>query len=753
MSSSVAAPVSPAWTLRPPDGSIARLLAARWTPLVIAVLAGVLFGWHLTVAGFAGPYATTVKSMSSSWRAFVFGAFDPGATITLDKLAGSLIPQALAVRLFGFHQWALALPQVIEGALAVPVLHRAVRRWAGPGAGALAAVIFALTPVVVSMFGHAVEDAALTLCLVLAADRYQAAVTTGRLRSLVAAGVWVGVAFQCKMLQAWMVLPAFAVGYLLASPVSRRRRLGHLGVAGAATLAVSLCWIVLYSVVPPAERPYVDGSTDNSAWAMVFGYNGLGRFGLHLPGALAFPDIPGPLTLGPTRAATWTQLVNDPYVTQVGWLYPLALVALLSGLWGHRRAGRTDPHRAGYVSWGGWLATGVLVFSLMRMPHSTYVAFLAPPLSALSAAGLASAFGQYRRAGRTWPVLGVAAVQAGWMLYLWRPYRWFFGWFPYTAVAVAVGAVLLSAAPALVRFAGRVVRRNRSEPAGSGTPRSRLAGGVTRLGVVLAVLSVLAAPSAWGLSGLDPRFDGDPVNAGTGPSASYVLATEEPASYAGRCASTPPPAPASQDDRRGAILPVQRRDGGVRIVGDNNVLDPVQCQMLAYTQRNNPPGAYAFATDIWSAASPYIGAAGANVLPMGGYYNSTPQPTLPALRQLIATGKLRFVLLTRGTLPGMPPWRSAPRQPGASVTTVEAIREWVRASCTLVPTTTYAPIPVPAIRREPAITPKTPTDVPLAGMLGRLRPALPAEEGFPRTARISDAGAGLYRCAPPPAHR
>src|SRR5450631_4072510 len=101
-------------------------------------------------------------------RAFFYGAFDPKATITIDKLAGSFLPQALSARIFGFHPWALALPQVIEGVVAVLAMYRVVRRWAGVVPGLLAAGIFTLTPIAASMFGHSMEDGALTMCLVLA---------------------------------------------------------------------------------------------------------------------------------------------------------------------------------------------------------------------------------------------------------------------------------------------------------------------------------------------------------------------------------------------------------------------------------------------------------------------------------------------------------------------------------------------------------------------------------------------------------
>jgi 4-amino-4-deoxy-L-arabinose transferase-like glycosyltransferase len=189
---------------------------------------------------------------------------------------------------------------VVEGVVTVLVMYRAVRQWAGEVPGLLAALLLTLTPIAASVFGHPMEDSALIMCLVLAADAWQRAMATGRLRSLVLSGAWVGLGFQAKMLQAWMILPALFIGYLAAAPQPASgeatpgprlvTRLWQLAVTGVVTLAVSLSWILLYTVTPAADRPYVDGSTDNSAFAMVFGYNGVERFGISFPGAVT----PGP---------------------------------------------------------------------------------------------------------------------------------------------------------------------------------------------------------------------------------------------------------------------------------------------------------------------------------------------------------------------------------------------------------------------------------------------------------------------------
>ena len=98
----------------------------------IAALAGLLCAWTVSQDTLEYYYAAADRSMSMSWHNFIFGAFDPAGTITVDKLPGALWLQALSVRAFGLHTWAIILPQVIEGILTVLVLYRAVTRLAGP---------------------------------------------------------------------------------------------------------------------------------------------------------------------------------------------------------------------------------------------------------------------------------------------------------------------------------------------------------------------------------------------------------------------------------------------------------------------------------------------------------------------------------------------------------------------------------------------------------------------------------------------
>jgi 4-amino-4-deoxy-L-arabinose transferase-like glycosyltransferase len=694
---------------------------ARPALLGIAAVAALLYARNLADAGLAPFYSVAVKSMSVSWKAFFYGAFDPKATVTIDKLAGSFLPQALSARIFGFHPWSLALPQVIEGVVSVLVMYRVVRRWAGPVPGLLAAGIFAATPIAASMFGHSMEDGALTMCLVLAADSWQRAVTEGRLRSLCWAGVWVGLGFQAKMLQAWMILPALGIGYLLAAPGGLGRRVWQLGVAGLVMLAVSLSWIALYTVTPAADRPYVDGSVNNSGAAMVFGYNGVERFGIAFPGSVApFGGGAGGGGGGPVervapaagrcsgqqynaggflgRSGGWTKLADTRFGPEIGWLYPLAVLTLVAGLAWRGRARRTDPIRAGLVMWGTWLATFGVIYSVMsNIPHTAYMASLAPPLAALSGAGIVLFWRWYRAGSRAWWLLPTAvALELAWALYLWSEYGSFLPWV--LPVAVAVGVLGIA-----VMVAARLSRRAR--------------GAVAGVGLVAGVAAMLAAPAAWSASVLDSRYAGSSFDASAGPAGSFgpgggagprvsgggFQPGELPGgrrgefpgggfsgggfSGGGAPGGGVPGGGFPGGGERGTGQPAgSAGPGGIGGAGGgifgSTSLSSAQQQIYRYVSAHRDGASYLLAVPSWTEASAYILATGQEITPMGGFSGSVPEPTLARVKQLVDTGQLRFFLL--GGAGGF----GGPGRGGAGGTAAQ-VATWVESACAAVPAADY----------------------------------------------------------------
>lgn len=655
---------------------------ARPALLGIAAVATLLYARNIANAGFEGFYSVAVKSMSVSWKAFIFGAFDPRATITLDKLAGSFVPQAISARIFGFHAWSLALPQVIEGVISVLVMYRVVRRWAGPVPGLLGAAIFALTPVAVSMFGHSMEDGLLTMCLVLAADSCQRAMLEGRLRSLLWAAFWVGVGFQAKMLQAWIVLPALAAGYLYAAPLPLRRRLRDVGIAGAAALAVSLSWITLYTLTPAGDRPYVDGSTNNSAISMVFGYNGLERFGMSFPGSVVSMftggghgrAAAGPMGaimhelqhagFGMRNGGGWGKLAGSEFGPQIGWLFPLAILAMIFGLlWCRRDDGSDRTRTGGFVMWGVWLVSYGFVFSAMKtIPHTAYVASLAPALAALSGAGLVMFWREYATARehpgnhRQWLLPVAVVTELGWSVYLWRSYQ---GFFPAARWAI----VLAGVAAIVVMIVAKVTRPGRS---------------LIVFGALAGAVVMIAAPAAWAGSALELRYDGSEMNATAGPAPGggfghMPLAIQR---MLGLDTQSAGPAHTGALSRRLAGTNAGRRAGGMGGWGaTSTTLTSSQRAVYDYVRTHRDGASYLMATGSWSLAAPYIIATGAEVLPIGGFSGTVPSPTLARAKRLVAAGQLRYFLLSQSSsgLIG--------RQPTGSAL---AITTWVRHECAQV---------------------------------------------------------------------
>ncbi len=181
-----------------------------WITIAIALVAAGLYTWGLGSAGVTNDYySAAVKAMSTSWKAFFYGSIDSGSFITVDKPPASLWVMALSARIFGFSTWSMLLPQAAAGVASVLIVHRIVREWMGHVAAHLAALAFALTPVAVVMFRYNNPDALLTLLGLGSAWAIWIALKTGHTRCLILSAALVGLAFETKMLQALVVLPAF----------------------------------------------------------------------------------------------------------------------------------------------------------------------------------------------------------------------------------------------------------------------------------------------------------------------------------------------------------------------------------------------------------------------------------------------------------------------------------------------------------------------------------------------------------------
>jgi 4-amino-4-deoxy-L-arabinose transferase-like glycosyltransferase len=517
----------------------------RWVlPILGAVLvfALVLYTWNIGYSGFSTYYAASVKSMLENPRAVFFGALDPSLTVTLDKLDGFLVPQALSAWIFGFHAWALSLPQVVEGLVTILASYVIGTRWRGPAFGLGIAAIMAATPMLAAMFGRPMEDGMLTMCMVLAFAAWQRALIQRSVLWLSVSGIWIAIGFQAKMLQAWLILPALLIAYLICAAIPVRRRIWHLAVAGVVTLVLSLSWMTAIQLVPAGQRPFIDGTTSNNTATSLAGMSVV-------------------------------KLVLPQFTTQMGWLYPAAAVGAALEIVALRRRfvlARENPMRAGpanrrYQSGVAlafilWLVITGLVMSFAFVPHATYLAVLTLPLTALAVAGAVGAARCYRRAGGVWAALpALVLVQTIWA----------------ASIALAAATQLRDLAPVILAggltSSGALVALRLRPPI-----RARL----TRAALVGAIATALVGPVVWSLCVLGPGGGGSASDAFAGPRIAAVVRPGNATITKGGGFHLRPP------------FSVARTSG----------LDASQQRLLDYVNARNERGTIAFATDTMAIA-------------------------------------------------------------------------------------------------------------------------------------------------------
>ncbi|HEY9241370.1 MAG TPA: glycosyltransferase family 39 protein, partial [Streptosporangiaceae bacterium] len=460
---------------------------ARPALLALLLATAVLYLAGLSRSGYANEfYAAAVQAGTKSWKAFLFGSLDSGNFITVDKTPASLWVMELSGRLFGFSSWSLLVPQALEGVAAVGVLYAAVRRWFGAPAGLIAGAVLAVTPVATLMFRFDNPDALLVLVMTLAGFAITRAIESGRTRWVLLTGALLGLGYLTKMLQAFLILPAFALAYLWAGQPALGKRIWQLLAGAGALVAAAGWWVVIDLLTPAASRPYVGGSTDNNILQLTFGYNGLGRLdgtGARAGGPPSGGGGGGNSLFG--GATGITRLFSSDMGSQVSWLLPAALIMLAALLWLSWRSPRTDRTRAAALLWGGWLVLTGLVFSYMSgIIHPYYTVALAPAIAALAGIG---AVALWRIRDRWWArivLAGTVLITAGWAwVLLGRSPDWMPWLRVVIAVAGAAGAGLILASP------GR-----RPSPWGS---RARGPAVLAAAPVSLALIAGLAGPLAY----------------------------------------------------------------------------------------------------------------------------------------------------------------------------------------------------------------------------------------------------------------
>ncbi|NGZ77849.1 glycosyltransferase family 39 protein [Saccharibacillus alkalitolerans] len=406
-------------------------------PAALALAALFLSLYNIEKSGYLNAYYTAaVTSMTQSLHNFFYNSFDPGGFISIDKPPVAFWLQAISVKLLGLHSWSLALPSALAFAGSVILLYLTVRPSFGRTAARLAALILTFTPIAAAVSRTNNVDSVLVFFLMLAVHVLTRAVRTDSLGQLCLAFALVGVGFNTKMMQAYLVLPALYLFVLAARRLPWQRTLKRLAAATAVLALVSLSWAAAVDTTPEARRPYVGSSLHNSVLELALGYNGIGRLTGNLSGSVSLspeaakiagqeasliPALPGGLdgrlkseekssdafsaddkaSERPARgfapassAGTMSsvgedgppgplRLLDAKLAGQITWLLPFALLGAVM-LWFRRPERRPE-----ILLWTVWLLPMIVVFSMAGYFHRYYLIMLAPGIAALSGAALA----------------------------------------------------------------------------------------------------------------------------------------------------------------------------------------------------------------------------------------------------------------------------------------------------------------------------------------------------------------------------
>ncbi|MHA8138556.1 glycosyltransferase family 39 protein [Lactobacillaceae bacterium Scapto_B20] len=612
-----------------------------WFLVATLVIALVLYTWKIWESGSANDfYTSAITSMTQSFKNFWYASFDPAGYITVDKPPVALWFMAISAKIFGVHQWSVVLPSVLFGLGSVYLMYRLIKPKFGRLAGNLAAFAMTITPIVVADSRTNNMDATLVYFLLLAIYLLQKAVDKKNLWLLVTSFAVIGVAFNVKMLQAFMILPGMVLFYWLAAHVNWKKKIGHLSLATVALVIFTLIWPLSVDMTSASKRPYEGGSEHNSVLELAFGYNGTERLlGQTTGTGGAFPGMGSnsesksttqgqggtpPTGMGQTNGkqsnkqgnnaggpggqqpggnrrggkmggggmggaggafnigtAGPFRLFQDQLGPQISWFLPFSIVGIISAF-----AFFVDRKRKWYqltenqkqiVMWAGWLVPVYGFFSVASFFHPYYTIMLAPPIAAFFGIGLVTMFKQ----------LKAAASFKDWKRYL-LPFAvvstaalqaWYVSsYYVWATWLILIAGILFSIALLL-------------KPA---KPLKSLTIG--------GLVTIMLAPAFWSMT---------------------------PA-IAGESAAIPTAGP--------DLLSSSSQGGGMGGIGNGSVNN----KLLKYLEKNQGSAKYLFATDDSGTAAPYIIKTGKAVMAMGGFNGTDPAITLTQFKKLVKTGQLKY---------------------------------------------------------------------------------------------------------------
>jgi len=650
----------------------------------IAFLSAFLNMFNIWNDAYANAYYTAaVTSMVQSFHNFFFASFDPAGFVTVDKPPVTFWVQTLFAKVLGVHGWSVILPQALAGVGSVLLIYRLVKPSFGLAAARWASLVMAVTPIAVAVARTNNVDALLVFTLLLAAWMLFKGIRVKKPGWIIGAFVMIGVGFNEKMLQAYMVAPAFYLFYLLAYKVQWKKKLAVLAAATAIMVGVSLSWAVIVDSIPQENRPYMGSSQTNSVLELAFGYNGISRLtgnkgtggGGQLPdqqrgsessGQQAMPQDgstpsgqqTAPQSFAPdggraggggmggafgTGTAGPLRLFQTELSGQASWLLPFvgfACVGLLAGI--RRRKALTDK-QAESLFWLAWLLPAMAFFSVAGFFHHYYLIMLAPAIAALTGAGWVELWNQYRsrNSWQMWLLPAGLLAATAFELYVLQPYQSQIG------IGWSIGIGAAGAVLSLTLFLAAGTRE------------------LVRAAAIAGMAALLVAPTFWATTPI--VYGGNSMLPQAGPGQAGGMGGGQPPRFMGGNGGTDAGrtdggqqgnmadgqtsgSDFAGSDERGPANKEGRTAGGNarQTQGMGGMGTNVNEQLLDYVTTNNTGETYLFAASSATTAQGYIIRTGKAVMAMGGFSGSDPILTVDKLEQLVKNKEVKYFLVSSG---------------------------------------------------------------------------------------------------------
>ncbi|WP_273708711.1 ArnT family glycosyltransferase [Leuconostoc mesenteroides] len=638
-----------------------RMQKTDWYLVGILILSAFLYGWGIWDAGSANSYYTAaITSMTKSWSNFWYGAFDPAGFITVDKPPVALWLMAISAKIFGVHGWSVVLPSVLSGIGSVYLMYKLLAPKFGLWAGRIGSLILTLTPTVVANSRTNNMDAILVFFLLLAVYILQKAVAKKNIWLVIVSFGLIGVGFNIKMLQAFMILPAMLVYYWVAIKLPWKKKIAWL-VVGMASLSIfTVAYPLAVDSVDQSSRPYIGSSQTNSLMELAFGYNGTERLlGQSTGTGGAFPGM------GSTKKSTGTQKNNGapsgkkpsgsaptgkmtgqaPTGQQNGGKAPTGTPPNQSTNKNAKQAKGKAPGQSGKMTrqaqggQGGGNSTFAIgsagPFRLFQSDLGSQIGWYLP----LAILGLIAGWFGFRKRGAKW--YHVSEEQSE--VLLWA--GWFvpvYGFFSVASFFHPYYTIMLAPAIAALTAIGVAAVVKMSAQSNKESMIARIVVSVAVLTTLLLqayyvwsyyqIISIILIIVAIGLSiwWLLPRQINNKIK--------IVLSAISILLMAGWWSLTP------TLSHNSAAIPAAS-PSLLSQTGSSDMGGEVNNQLLSYTKKHQGNAKYLFATTDSNSASGYIIKSGKAVMAIGGYNGTDPTMSLSEFKKLVKSGQLKYFVM------------------------------------------------------------------------------------------------------------